>query len=155
MRIFCKPRIKERLRQGGNRQAVETIRQEGKYLLWISQTGNRFRCIDSLEPRPQEDETDEAYAQVYRNGGKGSTKLRQRGRLVAVCRAQSTTTGAVATRPNSSVVRLQHKKLANKRRTASINGGVNRPPARPASARKMQRQLAMLWIAKRSEIAAA
>lgn len=150
--------LKKDLYKEATAKEVETTRYGRKPLLWESQTGNRFRCIDSLETRPQEDETDEAYAQVYRNGGKGSTKLRQRGRLVAVCRAQSTTTGAVATRPNSSVVRLQHKKLAKKRRTASINGGVNRPPAqmpRPASARKMQRQLAMLWIAERSEIAAA
>lgn len=112
-KYFFNQKVKKDLYKKATVKGVETTRQQEKALLWVSQTGNRFRCIDSLEPRPHEDETDEAYAQVYGNGGKGSTKLRQRSRLVAVCRAQSTTTGAVATRPNSSVVWLQHKMLVN------------------------------------------
>lgn len=118
-------------RYKGTVKEIKTTRQEEEeLLLWVSKTRNRFRCINALETRPQEDETDQAYGQIYRDGGKGSTKLRQRSRLVAVCCTQSTTTGAVATRPNSSVVRLQKKKSAKgKRRTASICGGLNRPPA--------------------------
>jgi hypothetical protein len=108
-KIIRELKIEKELYKEATVKEVETTRQEEELLLWVSQTGDRFRCINPLEPRPQKDETDQAYAQVYRNGGKGSTKLRQRGRFVAVCRTQSTTVGAVATRPDSSVVWLQDK----------------------------------------------
>lgn len=52
VQIFCEPKLKKDLYKEGSVKEVETTRQEEELLLWVSQTGNRFRCIHPLEPRP-------------------------------------------------------------------------------------------------------